>query len=85
MSVFDYTFKQNNKIFRDTWSLPALSNVCPSSDNDKEVTDAKCFSSTAMHFLLSRLQTRTLVSSLPENNWGKQHVKGHIMIASAEK
>jgi len=52
-----------------TLSLPALSNVCPSSDNVNELTAEKCSLSTATHFLVSRLHTRTVPSSLPENNW----------------
>jgi hypothetical protein len=51
-----------------TLSLPALSNVCPSSDNANEVTAEKCSLSTATHFLVSRFHTRTVPSSLPENN-----------------
>ncbi|KAK1326934.1 Transcription initiation factor IIB [Acorus calamus] len=36
-------------------------------DTANEVTAEKCFSRTATHFLLTRSNTRTAASSLPEN------------------
>jgi hypothetical protein len=51
-----------------TLSLPELSNVFPSWDNDNEVTVEKCFSNATTHFLLSKFQILTLPSSPPEKS-----------------
>lgn len=50
-------------------SLPAASNVQPSSDTAIEVTVELCALRVDTHFFAKRSQTRTAPSSLPENNF----------------
>jgi flagellar basal body-associated protein FliL len=62
-----------------TLSLPAVSNVHPSSDTAIEVRDEKCLSNVAKHFFAKRSQTLTVASALPEKSCKKTAKKERLI------